>query len=71
MAVGAQFGSAANQPTESFPEKLQTGLVTLLFTDIVDSTGLKHRLGDLRGARSIEAHHQLIRDILHQTGAGK
>jgi len=33
------------------PVQAQTGVVTLLFTDIVSSTALKQRLGDKAGDR--------------------
>lgn len=42
----------------------RTGLITLLFTDMVDSTALKQRLGDRAGAAFFERHHQLVRQTL-------
>jgi len=39
--------SAVPQPEQvaAFFQKLRTGLVTLIFTDLVDSTALLHQLG--------------------------
>ena len=42
----------------------QTRLVAIVFTDIVHSTALKHRLGDQTGAALIERHHAMVRDVL-------
>lgn len=38
---------------QAFSRKHQTGLVTLVFTDLVGSTQLKQRLGDWLGVRRI------------------
>jgi class 3 adenylate cyclase len=37
-----------------------SGTVTLLFTDIVNSTELLHRAGDESAQRVFEAHHKLL-----------
>ena len=42
---------------EEFRGKHRTGLVTLLFTDLVGPTALKQRLGDKAGAAFFEQHH--------------
>ena len=39
-----------------------TGLVTLLFTDMVGSTALKQQLSDLAGDALFKKHHQLVSD---------
>lgn len=59
MAPDTQTGrdSAASEPT-------QTGLLTLLFTDIASSTALKQQLGDRVGAALIQQHHALVRQLL-------
>ena len=49
----------------AFFQKCRTGLVTLVFTDLVDSTALLSRLGDQAGARFLQQRRQLIRDVLH------
>jgi serine/threonine protein kinase/class 3 adenylate cyclase/WD40 repeat protein len=54
---------AAGQVPESVRTP-RTGLVTLLFTDMVGSTALKQQLGDLAGDALFNKHHQLVRDTL-------
>ena len=49
---------------QAFGRKHQTGLVTLVFTDLVGSTQLKQRLGDWLGVRRIQEHHDAVRRIL-------
>jgi hypothetical protein len=48
---------------ESFGRQHRTGLVTLLLTDMVDSTALIQRLGR-QSFEFFEKHHPLIRDGL-------
>jgi class 3 adenylate cyclase/tetratricopeptide (TPR) repeat protein len=43
---------------------MATGPVTLLFTDLVNSTELLQRVGDERAQRILRAHHRLLRDAL-------
>ncbi|MBI4662403.1 MAG: protein kinase [Verrucomicrobia bacterium] len=45
-------------------QKQRTGLVTLLFTDLVGSTAIKQQLGDRGSAALFERHHQLVREML-------
>jgi class 3 adenylate cyclase/tetratricopeptide (TPR) repeat protein len=42
--------------------------VTLLFTDLVDSTGLLQRVGDERAQHVLRAHRQLLREALASHG---
>src|SRR5262245_1087235 len=42
--------------------------VTLLFTDLVDSTALLQRVGDERARRVFQAHHRLLRDAVATHG---
>jgi class 3 adenylate cyclase len=51
---------------EEFRRKHRTGLVTLLFTDIVGSTQLKQALGDREGAALMQQHRALVREFLSQ-----
>ncbi len=46
----------------AFGRQHLTGVVTLLFTDMVDSTALKQRLGDRQSYEFFEQHHRLIRE---------
>lgn len=43
------------------------GRVAILFTDIVDSVGMKRRLGDAAYLRLLEAHNDLFRNIIQAT----
>lgn len=52
-------------------ERAPTSLVTLLFTDTVDSTGLKQQLGDLAGDALFQRHHQLVRQTLSRFATGR
>ncbi len=45
-----------------------SGLVTLLFTDLVGSTELLSRTGDEEAQRIFSAHHQLLADAVAQHG---
>jgi len=47
-----------------------TRVVTMLFTDVVDSTKLKQQMGDRRGTEIIRKHHDLIRRLLAQVPGG-
>ncbi len=38
--------------------------VTLLFTDLVNSTELLQRVGDERAQRIFQAHHRLLKDTV-------
>jgi eukaryotic-like serine/threonine-protein kinase len=69
MSAETQAGWTVGQPAGS--EKVPTGLVTLVFIDIVGSVALKQQLGDRPAARLIETHHQLVRETLREAGAGK
>lgn len=55
---------------ESGP-KHRTGLVTLLFTDMVGSTALKQQLGDRGGAAFFDKHHRIVREILARFPQGQ
>jgi len=48
---------------EAFRRRHRTGLVTLVFTDIVGSTALKEQLGDKTGTALIQQHHTLVREV--------
>jgi class 3 adenylate cyclase len=45
-----------------------TILATVLFTDIVDSTAIQARVGDLAWKELIERHHEIVRDLLSRYG---
>jgi hypothetical protein len=56
---------------EEFQRKHRVGLLTLLFTDIVDSTKLKQPLGGREAVTVIQRHHAVIREILGQFSEGE
>lgn len=66
---------ARSQPSpahvRAFLKRHHTGLITLLFTDIVGSVLLKQRLGDAEGVRQVQQHHALLREILRQFPEGQ
>ena len=56
---------------EAFQKRHRTGLVTLLFTDIVGSTRIKSDLGEKKGYEVIRRHHELIRGVLKDFAGGE
>ena len=63
--------SASHAQVEAFGRRHRTGLVTLVFTDMVGSTALKQQLGDRPGAQLIEQHHALVRSTLTEFPDGE
>jgi class 3 adenylate cyclase len=53
------------------PARHQTGLITIVFTDLVGSTALKQQVGDRTGASLIQQHHALVRDLLRGFQGGQ
>jgi WD40 repeat protein/serine/threonine protein kinase/class 3 adenylate cyclase len=51
---------------EEFRRKHHTGLVTLVFTDLVDSVALRRHLGDQAATTLLQTHRQLVRDLLRR-----
>jgi WD40 repeat protein/class 3 adenylate cyclase/tRNA A-37 threonylcarbamoyl transferase component Bud32 len=64
--MASQFPSGQEDRVEAFGRKHRTGLVTLVFTDMVDSTALKQELGDRAAAEFFGAHHNVIRENLRR-----
>jgi Adenylate and Guanylate cyclase catalytic domain len=56
---------------EEFQRKHRAGLLTLLFTDIVDSTKLKQTFGDREAVTMVQRHHAVIREILGRFSEGE
>jgi eukaryotic-like serine/threonine-protein kinase len=50
------------------PAAAPDGTVTVLFTDIESSTQLNERLGDMRWLELLRAHHEIVREQVHQHG---
>jgi class 3 adenylate cyclase len=66
-----QFPVGQGKQLEAFGRKHRTGVVTLLFTDMVGSTALKQQLGDGAAANLFRKHHDLIRETLQQFPQGE
>ncbi len=49
---------------EEFQRQHRTGLLALVFTDLVDSVALRRQLGDQAGTSLLQAHRQLVRQTL-------
>jgi class 3 adenylate cyclase len=62
------IGFMAGQLRASGPRSLPTGAVTFLLTDIQDSTGHVHRLGDGYGALLANARHIIRAAVQHAGG---
>jgi eukaryotic-like serine/threonine-protein kinase len=60
--------AVAAEPADLRPHAAPDGTVTLLFTDIEDSTGLTVRLGDRSWLEILRAHHAMIRQQVHDHG---
>ena len=56
---------------EEFQRKHRAGLLTLLFTDVVDSAKLKQTFGDREAIIVIQRHHAVIREILGDFSEGE
>lgn len=51
---------------EEFRRRHHTGLVTLVFTDLVDSVILRRQLGDQSATTLLETHRQIVRELLQR-----
>jgi hypothetical protein len=49
---------------EAFRARHRTGVLTLVFTDIVDSTLLKRELGEVMGNALVAMHQEVVRKLL-------
>jgi WD40 repeat protein/serine/threonine protein kinase/class 3 adenylate cyclase len=53
---------------EEFRRRHHTGLVTLVFTDLVDSVALRRHLGDQPATTLLQTHRQIVRELLQRAG---
>jgi class 3 adenylate cyclase len=68
-AVEAFLGRVSDPPSDSEAGARFDGAVrTIMFTDIVDSTGMTARLGDERAVEMVRAHDALVRRALKDVG---
>jgi class 3 adenylate cyclase len=65
-AVAAFLGRIADPPAGSKGIAFDPALRAILFTDIVDSTGMTRRLGDARAVEMVRAHDALVRRALKE-----
>lgn len=66
-ALGNAMDAHDSQATPAVGHAQHAGLLRVfLFTDLVDSTGLKQRLGDTAAAALISQHNELVRGCLKQ-----
>lgn len=67
-AVEAFLGRVADPPAKGAVHVHDTAFRAVMFTDIVDSTGMTERLGDTRAVEMIRAHDALVRRALKDSG---
>ena len=67
-AVEAFLGRVADLPGQEHAHVHDTAFRAVMFTDIVDSTGMTGRLGDARAVEMIRAHDALVRRALKDSG---
>jgi class 3 adenylate cyclase len=68
-AVEAFLGRVVDPPSPAAGRPIQeSAFRAVMFTDIVDSTGMTARLGDLRAVEMIRAHDAIVRRALRETG---
>ena len=56
--------SVARTAAEKFGAEHDRELLTILFTDLVDSTKLQSEAGNIEAARLTELHREIVRDEL-------
>lgn len=49
-------------------DQFDTGVLTLMFTDVVGSTDLTHRVGDEIARQAIESHRRIVREAIAKHG---
>ncbi len=62
---------AEDRETKPAPEQPSGGLVTILFTDIVNHTEMMQRLGDAKGRAVLREHERITRETLKQHGGAE
>lgn len=62
--MNLQAASEQRSKVEEFQRRHRSGLLTLLFTDLVGSTQLKQTLGDHEAVALIQQHRTIVRAIL-------
>jgi class 3 adenylate cyclase len=67
-AVEAFLGRVADPPGAAASTVPDRAFRAIMFTDIVDSTGMTARLGDVRAVEMVRAHDALVRRALKEQG---
>src|SRR5687768_7420330 len=68
-AVEAFLGRVSDpEPVGAAKGSIDPALRTIMFTDIVDSTAMTERLGDVRAVEMVRAHDAMVRRSLHDKG---
>jgi class 3 adenylate cyclase/cephalosporin-C deacetylase-like acetyl esterase len=57
-------GAPERARVEEFGRRHHTGLVTVVFTDLVDSVALRRQLGDQAATTLLESHRRIVRELL-------
>ena len=66
-----EWSSAHEGQIAVFYQRHRTGLVTLVFTDLVDSTALMHQLGDQAGTTFLQQRRHIVRQTLKEFPDGE
>jgi len=67
-SIDAVTTAVQKQPSDLRSHAAPDGTVTVMFTDIEDSTGLTERLGDTRWMELLREHNAIVRRQLHAHG---
>jgi class 3 adenylate cyclase len=67
-AIGRVFSWAEDERPDLGRATAPDGTVTILFTDIENSTALNERLGDERWFELLSAHNSIVRDCIREHG---
>ncbi|MSU34246.1 MAG: adenylate/guanylate cyclase domain-containing protein [Pedosphaera sp.] len=62
--MNLSLASESTSTVEPVQQGHRTGLVTLVFTDIIGSTALKQQLGDRQAVALIQKHHAVVRELV-------
>jgi class 3 adenylate cyclase len=67
-AVEAFLGRVSDPEAGEAKASIDPALRAIMFTDIVDSTAMTARLGDVRAVEMVRAHDAMVRRALHDKG---
>ena len=61
--AGLNLTPEQRRAVEEFRKRHRTGVLALLFTDVVGSTEMKRRLGDAAGSQILHRHQSVVREV--------